>query len=192
MLAKTTMADVWGEPAIPVVPSIFPEWEAFHAEPNREQKSADLLEDRASKVVYWPHYWTHIRCGTRRQREIARSVIPGVLFAPAGMLGVGREREMLLDWARLHPVALRRHLTAAEIEIIREIAGKLAMREANKVRGLHQGDRVKFVNEGYAEFFGDGSIIAVAPGGRIRLKMDRKLFGGKDEITVSAAELELL
>lgn len=192
MLAKTTMAEVFGTPQVDTGPSIFPHWEAFHAEPNREQRSADLLEERARKVVYWPHYWTQIRCGTRRQREIARSVIPGVLFAPTGMLGLGREREMLLDWARLHPVALRRHLTAAEIEIIREIAGKLALRETNKVRGLHEGDRVKFVNDGYAEFFGEGSIIAIAPGGRIRLKMDRKLFGGKDEITVTAVELELL
>ena len=84
MLAETTMAEVFGAPQVDTGPSIFPHWEAFHAEPNREQRSADLLEERARKVVYWPHYWTQIRCGTRRQREIARSVIPGVLFAPTG------------------------------------------------------------------------------------------------------------
>lgn len=190
MLAKATMSEVWGEPAEPIAPSVFPLWGAYHAEPNREQRSADLVEEHGQTVVYWPHYSTQVRCGSRRQRQVFRSVIPGVLFAPKGTFK-GSE-DPLLGFARLHPVNLGRYITAREIEVIREIEGKLNIREAKRVRGLLVGDRVRFANDVYAAFLGEGEIMTIAPGGRISLKIDGKLFGGKDTITVTAAELELL
>lgn len=192
MLAK----DGWFEPA-PVAPlpdvnySGFPFWEAFLAEPNREQRSADWLKNHLNVVVYWPHYFVKTRCGPRSHRHRPRGVISCTILAPVELLDV-KGRDRILDWAGLRPRNFGRDLTKFEVDLIREIEGKLNVTYDKKTHNFQIGQRVRFLNDLYAAFFGEGVVIDLASSSRIRVKVNGKLFGGKDEITVPAAELEPL
>lgn len=175
---------------LPNVEGSFPFWDTYLTEPNREESSASLLQDRLGLTVYWPHYEVQIfRRGKEGIRRVkAKSVIPGVLLAPQGIFAGCRYDA--IGWARIRPVSFGRTITEAEVEVIRQIEGRLRIREIAKVAGFEVGQRVRFINGIFAAFLGDGIVTAVAKGGRISVKIDGKLFGGQDLITVRADELE--
>lgn len=192
MLAKID----WNNPPCdpPAQPdySGFPFWEVFQAEPNKERRICDFLEEKLKIVLYWPHFTASRMYRGRLRVPVLRAILPGVLFCPIDTI-TGRDRDRILDWVRLRPLQLGRYITKDEIEIIREIQGRLNARHSRDVATapeLEIGQRVRFRNDVYADKLGDASVTAIAPGGRISIKIDGKLFGGKRDMVVSAVELE--
>jgi len=180
----------------PVLPdySGFPFWEAFVAEPNKERKVCDFLHEKLGIDLYWPHYTVQLVRRGRVQMPSPRAVLPCVVLAPIEYLaGSGRDR--ILDWLHLRPLRLARPLTKDEIEMLREIEGRLNMRYQRDlaVAGHFEvGQRARFRNDVYAEKLGDVLVTKVASAGRISIKVDGKLFGGKRDMVVSAVELEAM
>jgi hypothetical protein len=169
----------------------FLKWEALLAEPNREERSHTLLKDRLKITLYWPRYTVQVATrfkGHRRPRQ--RSVLPGLLLAPVEL----RLSDKVLDFARLRPIRFgpRLHLFKAEIEIIREMEALLNVPPREKGQSFKAGERVRFTSDLWAAFCGDGTVIGVASGNGISVKVDHPLIGGKDVIVAPAAELETI
>ena len=169
----------------------FPYWVALAAEPNREKRSAEWLRDKLNIHVYWPFYVVQKVHRGRLHVPVMRAVLPGVLLAPAELMEIDN-RDAILDWAKLRRVKLSRFITKAEVEVIREIEAKLNVRADKNAPTFTVGQRVRFLSELYAAYLGDGTVIEIASGNRISIKVEGKLFGGKDEIVVPAAELEAM
>lgn len=185
----------WHHPPCEPIPDVdysgFPFWQVLLAEPNREQRSADCLK-RVNIHAYLPQFTKQHRArGTRQSRARLCAVVPCMLFVPAEMLDTGN-REQILDWAKLRRSKCGRHLTKAEVEVIREIEAKLNIRYDKKTYNFEIGQRVRFQSELWMAFLGEGVVIEVASHSRICIKVEQKLFGGKDTIWIPAAELEAM
>ncbi|MDP2410370.1 MAG: hypothetical protein Q8M26_08795 [Pseudolabrys sp.] len=192
MLAKIDWNTAPCDPLPETEYSGYPDWEVFLAEPNKERRICDFLKDKLGIVLYWPHYTIQRTRRGRTQMPSARSVLPGMLFAPIEFLQInGRNR--ILDWVRIRPLRLARFVDKAEIEMIRDIEARLNIRFQGYTDGmpaLEVGQAVRFRNDVYADKLGDAVVTKVAPGGRISIKVEGKLFGGKQDMVVSAGELE--
>lgn len=193
MLAKIDWTSAPCEPVADIDYTGFPHWVALAAEPNRERKAADWLKDKLNIHVYWPHFTEQRRYRGRSHIPFFRSVLPGVLLAPAELMDIA-DRDAILDWAHLRRIKLSRFITKAEVEIIREIEARLSARaNGHEIAPTFAvGQLVRFLSDTFAAYFGDARVIEIASGGRISIKMQRKLFGGKDVIWTTAAELEAM
>lgn len=194
MLAPTTN-NIFGHPIPQPAPEVeydgFPFWSVLLAEPNKEARSAECLK-RVNVHAYLPTFTKQIRChvGNRfRARQVP--VLPGMMFVPVDMLDVGN-RAKIMDWAQVRFAKVARPLGRQEVEIIREVEAKLSIRFDKKSYNFKPGQRVRFICELYATFFGDGEVVEVASSGRISIKVDNKLIGGKRETWTTAAELEAM
>jgi hypothetical protein len=170
----------------------YPFWQCLMSEPNREVQSAKLLQ-RVNVHAYVPLFSKQRRCrGTQRSHHHRQcAVVPCMIFVPVEMLEV-RNREQILEWAKLRRSRVGRPLTKAEVEIIREIEAKLNRRFDKKTFNFLPEQRVRFLSELWAAYLGEAKVIEVASDQRIRVKSEGKLFGGKDTFWVPAAELEAM
>jgi hypothetical protein len=190
MLAKIDWTKAPCEPIAELEYSGFPHWVALAAEPNRERKAADWLKDHLNIHIYWPFYTVQRRGHSRISSAVYKAVLPGILLAPAELMEIDN-RDAILDWARLRRVKLSRFITKAEVEVIREIEALLNIPQSEKTFDGAIGNPARFLDETKAAFLGEGTIIAIAPGNRITIKLKVKLIG-TDVMTVSGAELEVL
>lgn len=192
MLAKIEWPSPPCEPKPDLDYSGFPLWEAFVTEPNKERRVCDFLKEQLNITMYWPHYSVQ-RCWRGRAHvNVSRSVLPCVVLAPIEFI-TGRDRDRILDWVHVRPLRLARHLTKDEVEILREIEARLAIHFQGYLNGqpsFEIGQEVKFRNDIYSDKFGDAVVTKVAPGGRIGVRIKGKLFGGRQDMVVSAVELE--
>jgi hypothetical protein len=190
MLAPLDLSTLPCEPMPDLDYSGYPDWRVLMTEPAREEKSAHMLQH----VNIWPYLPRFSKqCRAARGQRIERQVpvMPMLLFVPAEMLDVP-ERDAILKWAGLRFAKLARMLTKIEVEVIREIEGKLNVRFDKKTYNFQPGQRVRFLNELWAAFLGEGDVIEVASGNRISIKVEGSLFGGKDTLWVPAAEVEVM
>ncbi len=175
--------------------SVFPWWHALVVESGRERKSADWLQEKAGVTVYLPHYMSKIRRRGNLHIHILRAVVPGLLFVPVEMMLVPR-RDKIFEYAHVHGFLRTSDggpalISKADVEKIREIEATLNLPPPcpAKAKDLHPGDRVRFINETYAAFLGEGVVIAVANDARISVEVS-KMFGGRRTIRVAAHEIE--
>jgi hypothetical protein len=182
-------------PPPPSSRGLFPWWVALLVEPLRERKSADWLERLAAITVYLPLFPRQVRCFGHRHRQIMFPVMPGLLFVPTEVFDVQRRRD-LFDLARVHGYlhhedGAPRFIAKGDIEIIREIEGKLNLPPPAKgvKPSFGVGNKVRFVSELYAAMFGDGVVTDIAKDTRIGVEVE-KMFGGPRTIFVPASEIE--
>jgi hypothetical protein len=121
---------------------------------------------------------------------LKRSVLPGVLLAPAELMEIDN-RDAILEWSKLRRVKLSRFITKAEVEVIRNIEAGLNVCRSEKTCFFKITDEVRFVDPVKAAFLGEGTIIEIASGNRITVKLKVKLIG-TDVMIVSGAELEAM
>jgi transcription antitermination factor NusG len=124
--------------------------------------------------------------------------MPGVLFVPVAFLGDPR-RDEIFRYLHAYGFMMSCHqpatLSKEDIGIIREIETKLnlpddAIGDAVGEK-LVVGARVRFLNEVYAAFFGDGMIVEVASHTRIGVEV-AQLFGGRRKAYWPASEIEVM
>lgn len=168
----------------------FPHWVALAAEPNRERRSAEWLRDKLNIHVYWPFFVVQRVFRGRPRMAIQRSVLPGILLAPAELMDIDN-RDAILEWAKLRRVKLSRFITKAEVEIIRNIEAALNVCRSEKTNYFKLNDAVRFVDPVKAAFLGEGTIIDIASGNRITVRVKTKLIG-TDVMIVTGAELEAM
>ncbi|MDB5555406.1 MAG: hypothetical protein JWL86_5390 [Rhizobium sp.] len=168
----------------------FPEWVALAAEPNREKRSAEWLRDKLNIHVYWPHFTVQRIYRGRPRIALQRSVLPGILLAPSELMEIDN-RDAILEWSKLRRVKLSRFITKAEVEIVRNIEALLNVCRSEKTNYFKNGDAVHFLDPTKAAFLGEGTIIEIASGNRITVKLKVKLIG-TDVMIVSGAELEAM
>lgn len=190
MLAKIDWNSAPCDPVADIDYTGFPHWVALAAEPNRERKAADWLKDKLNIHVYWPNYTVQRIFRGRPRMAVHRSVLPGILLAPAELMEVDN-RDAILDWAHLRRVKLARFITKAEVEVIRQIEAALNVCRSEKTCYLKINDPVCFVDPVKAAFLGEGTVIEIASFNRITIKLKVKLIG-TDVMTVSGAELEAM
>lgn len=192
MLAKIDWSAAPCEPKALPDYSGFPLWEAFVTDPNKERKICDFLLEKIGIAMYWPHFTSFKHWRGRMRTSALRSVVPCVIFAPLEFLNFD-DRDRILEWVHIRPLRLTYHLTKVDIEMLREIEARLAIHHQGYGEAppcFKTGQDVKFRNDVYADKFGDAVVTKVAPGGRIGVRIKRKLFGSRQDIVVSAVELE--
>jgi hypothetical protein len=203
MLAMTKdepMQDVWAMANAPE-PSpeqLFPWWNVLRVEANRERKAADWLLDQVAIHAYWPNFPKQMRGRGKITLHRACSVMPGLLFVPTEFLIKPRRKE-IFDYIHAYGFMMscdRQALfSKAHIEIIREIEAKLnlpdnAVGDAVGAR-LEVGVKVRFLNDVYAAFIGDGVIVEVASPTRIGVEVSQ-LFGCRQTVYTLASEIEVM
>lgn len=183
-------------PPIEPVPSPeytgFPFWLGMLVDANREQKSADWLEVNAGVFVYLPRFAKKTQCRGSSHRHRLHAVVPGVLFVPEETINIPRRREVF-EHAHVHgwmrgTSGIPARLTKANIEVIREIEAKLNLPPEAKGVLFKLGQRVRFVNDLYADFIGIGTIFEIASPSRIGVEVN----GLSGRIYVPASEIEAL
>lgn len=192
MLAKIDWNTAPCEPKALPDYSGFPLWEAFVTEPNKERKVCDFLLDKLGIAMYWPHFTVQRNVRGRVHVGVSRSILPCVILAPLEFFNFD-DRARVLEWVHIRPLRLARHLTKDEVEMLREIEARLAIHHQGYGEAapcFRNGQEVKFRNDVYADKFGDAVVTKVAPGGRIGVRIKGKLFGGRQDMVVSAVELE--
>lgn len=203
MLAMTKdepMQDVWAMADTPEASpeQLFPWWNVLRVEANRERKAADWLLDQVSIGAYWPNFPKQVRGRGKITLHRACAVMPGLLFVPMEFLAKPR-RDEIFEYIHAYGFMLscdRQALfSKSQIEIIREIEAKLnlpdhAVGDAVGAR-LEVGVRVRFLNQVYAAFIGDGVIVEVASRTRIGVEV-AQLIGGRQKVYIPASEIEVL
>lgn len=190
----TAFASLMQEAPEPQDYSGFPWWRVLIVAPNREQKAAEWLK-HINVYVYLPLFTRQAhRRGKLHEPQLC-AVVPGLLFAPAEIMDIDR-RDEILKFAHVkgfmrtsdgEPAALKK----SQIEIIREIEAKLNLPPERKGVLFKVGQQVRFVNELYAAFWGDGQIFEIASDARIGLYV-KKLFGRTTKVYVCKSEIEAM
>lgn len=193
------MQEVWSLAEVPeLTPPLFPFWNVLLVETNHERRAAEWLLANVRIVAYWPNFPRQYRSRGKVTRHRTCAVIPGLLFVPLEFMDL-RRRDEVLPYVHAYGFVMSAGnpalLTKAEVEIIREIEARLnlpddAVGDAVGKR-LEVGQRVRFLNEVYAAFFGDGAIREVASKTRIGVEV-AQLFGGPRTVFVPAAEIEVM
>lgn len=175
--------------------TVFPWWLAVLVEPNREKKAADWLE-RLKVPVYLPQFARQRRARGRQHAVRMCAVLPGMLFVPNILMENDRHEE-IFDYAHVRGFIRSSNgqlanISNGDIDIIRQIEAKLNAPPAKIVPiQFKVGQAVRFRNDLYAAFWGDGMVKEVVNSGRIGVNV-RKLFGGPQKVYVPAAEIEVL
>lgn len=170
----------------------YPEWIVLAAPPNREFRSAMMLQN-LNISPYVPKFARRQRCGRGETHYRMRlvPVIPMLLFVPVEMLAVD-DRDAILAWAGLRYLRNMRHMTKLEVEVLRQIEATLAVRRDQKTKTFDVGQSVRFANDLWAAYLGMGTVVAIASDRRICVKVSNALFGGHNTIWVPANELEVM
>lgn len=193
MLAKINWTQAPCEPVADIDYNGFPFWVVLIGEPSRERRVADWFKDQLNIHIYWPHYTVQKHQPFRRRYVVFKAVLPGVLLAPAELMDIVN-RDKILDYVRLRRARLpygRKFIDKSEVELIRQVEATLNLPPSEKTFNYKIGDRVRFLDDTKAAFLGEGTIISIAAGNRITIKLKVKMIG-TDVMTVSGVELEVL
>lgn len=173
----------------------FPWWFSLVIETGWERKAAEWLGSRVSIFAYWPHYTDQVRRRGRLHAPMLKSVIPGMLFVPRSFMEVPRRDEIrhLVHCFGLVAAAGRpAMLSKSDMEKIRdmEALNNLPLKPKNGVI-FKVGQKVKFENDLYADFWGVGTVVDVASKTRIGVEV-QKLFGRATKVYVPTSEIEVM
>lgn len=171
-------------------------WYALQVEANREERSARWLERNVRIFPYWPNFPGQVRRRGKLHKSKRRAVMPGLLFVPQEFTDLKR-RDEVFEYAHAHGIRLCRNqgtaidLGKSEIEIIRQIEAKLNLPPECKGVLFKLGDRVQFVNEMYAAFWGTATVFEIASEARIGVEV-AKAIGGQTKVYVPASVIEAM
>lgn len=175
----------------------FPWWYALRTAPGAEERAAKRLQQYGVHT-YLPTYTTQTRVRGKSHCQRLRAVIGGMLFVPVEIVDK-RASDELLDFCG---VKYRLRTTDGEtarlgkpvIERIREMEAEINLGITTRqlaARSFKVGGYVRFLDDLLAEFWGIGTVVAIARDGRITIEV-RKLLGRGVPIVVPAAKIEAM
>jgi transcription antitermination factor NusG len=175
----------------------FPWWHALLVISGRERSAAERLQGY-NVHVYLPTYTKRVAQRCRNNHLRLYPIFSGMLFVPIEMMQVGR-RDILfelcgvIDYMRTLNAQPTR-LSKAVIESIRDIEARENLpvkRRRNWHPKFKLGQEVRLTDGLLNDFWGKGSITAIAKDGRIRVEVGQ-LLGRSTPIWLSASEIEAM